>query len=88
MHDELTERATHDYVQPGILAWSAAAAGLDAEAGRQAEQAVAERDPSLVLFLNYWPPLAVLRQALREVGKLDDIRHRLGLTWDLKGDTS
>jgi hypothetical protein len=30
----------------------------------------------------------VLRQALREVGKLDDIRHRLGLTWDLKGDTS
>ena len=88
VHDELTERATHDYVQPGILAWSAAAAGLDAEAGRQAEQAVAERDPSLVLFLNYWPPLAVLRQALREVGKLDDIRHRLGLTWDLKGDTS
>src|SRR5262249_20105863 len=47
-HDELAARSRHEYVAPGWLAITAAAAGNIEEALRYAERSVAERDPLVV----------------------------------------
>ena len=53
VHEELTARATREYVAPAYLALTAAAAGLDDDALAFAAQAWATRDPFLYFARHY-----------------------------------
>ena len=79
VHGELVARAAEAYVQPTVLAWSAASAGLNDDAVKLVEQAVQERDPFLMLVLKHWPSTESLRQTLREAGTFDATLRRLGI---------
>ena len=79
IHDELVARAAETYVQPSVMAWSAAAAGLKDDVVALVERSVHERDAFLMLVLKHWSAMEPLRQALREAGTLEATVTRLGI---------
>lgn len=79
VHGELLAVERTSYVQPAVVAQSAAAIGLQAEAVRWSDRAVATRDPFLVFSLGHWPETEPLREALRQANRLDAMRAEIGL---------
>jgi len=73
VYAELKSRSMHEYVQPGILAGTAAALGKNEEALQFAEQACDERDTILPIIVSR--PFAA---GLRHIPGFDKIRERMG----------
>ena len=79
LNDELMTRADCQWVSPGILAHTAATAGLTDEVVPLATRAIQERDPFLMFLVSASPLTEWLRRALREAGTFDGVRRQIGL---------
>ena len=79
VYDQLVTRAADAYVQPTVIAWSAAAAGFPDDAVRFVAQVLRERDPFLMIVLKHIPHLEPVRRALREAGTYDATLRQLGI---------
>ena len=79
LHDELMTRADRQWVSPTVCACSAATAGLADDVGTLITRAIEERDPFLMMSLGTNPLTEWLRRVLRQAGKLDEVRRRIGL---------
>ena len=62
VHGELMARTAREYVQPTVLAWSAAVAGESDDAVAFARRAYEGRDPLLVIFAKHFPDFGRLRE--------------------------
>ena len=79
LHDELMTRADRQWVSPTVCACSAATAGLGDDVGTLITRAIEERDPFLMMSMGTNPLTEWPRRVLREAGKLDELRRRIGL---------
>ncbi len=79
LHDELMTRADSRWVSPAVRACSAATAGLTDDVVTLTTRAIQERDPFLMLSMGTFPVTEWPRRVLREAGKLDEVRRRIGL---------
>ena len=79
LYDELMKRIDRQWVSPGVLACSAATAGLTDDVVPLITRAIQQRDPFLMLSMGKWPLTEWPRRVLREAGKLDEVRRQIGL---------
>ncbi len=79
LHDELMARAERRWVSPALRACSAATAGLTDEVVTLITRAIEERDPFLMISMGTFPLTEWPRRVLRDAGKLDEVRRRIGM---------